>query len=134
MDPEDNVEPHEQQAGDEAPIVADDAEVHMNGDADLAELEPVEAYDEQTPQPASPTAELQNAGTDAVTEQALASSGDAIELAEHLEEGAAQEGQDAVHYDEVIAWIRSHVVLPGYDSDQHWLEHHDEVNTRVTRL
>jgi hypothetical protein len=136
MDPDDNGVLHEE-AGDESLIATDDAEVHMNGDADPAELEPLEAYADQTPQPASPTADFgspQNGGIDAVTEQALTSSEDAVELAEHLEEAAAHEGQDAVHYDEVIAWVRSHVVLPGYDSDQHWLEHHDEVRSREARM
>ena len=41
--------------------------------------------------------------------------------------GGAGATPEALQYDEVIAWIKHHVTLPGYSSDRHWSEHHDEV-------
>eukprot|EP00611_Tribonema_gayanum_P018271 TRINITY_DN31359_c0_g1_i1.p1 TRINITY_DN31359_c0_g1~~TRINITY_DN31359_c0_g1_i1.p1 ORF type:complete len:144 (-),score=17.81 TRINITY_DN31359_c0_g1_i1:1096-1527(-) len=29
--------------------------------------------------------------------------------------------------DRLVAWMRSHVLLPGYSSEHHWLQHHTQV-------
>ena len=42
---------------------------------------------------------------------------------------AEAEQSEAVRYDEVIAWIKQHVTLPGYSPELHWSEHHDEVQS-----
>lgn len=45
---------------------------------------------------------------------------------------AAADGRE-VGYQEVVAWVKEHLVLPDFVPEQHWHEEHNEVSRLTAR-
>lgn len=45
--------------------------------------------------------------------------------------GTKSEAQEAAGYHEIIAWMKDHLVLPGFVLKNHWTDDHDEVGHDV---
>lgn len=52
------------------------------------------------------------------------------EEGENNSDAESGEDMEALGAQEVVAWIKAHIVLPGFSLERHWQGNHDEVKRR----